>query len=505
MTQLVLVMVILIASMRQSTANGNLGDLGYFEQHEDVGAPAIAGSTTYDAKAQTYSLTGAGTNMWAARDEFQFAWRRLSGDFIVRAHVAFIGQGVEGHRKLGWIVRRTLDPDSPYVDVAVHGDGLTSLQYRRAAGAITEQTESTVKAPDVIQLERHGRTYTMSVARFGETFTKTDVADIDLGDDVYVGLFLCSHNPKVIERATFSNVRIVIPPKVGWTPYRDYIGSNLEVLTVATGERTVLHTEPGSIQAPNWTRDGAALIYNGGGHLYRFDLATRTPTMIDTGFASTNNNDHVLSFDGKQIGISARGKDDNAQSAVYTLPTTGGTPKRITSASAPSYLHSWSPDARFLLFTGSRNGELDIYKISVDGGDEIRLTTAAGVDDGAEYTPDGQWIYFNSSRTGRMQIWRMRPDGSGQEQLTHDDFNNWFPHVAPDGQSVVLLSYLGDVDPADHPFYRQVYVRIMRPDGSDPHVLAYVYGGQGTINVPSWSPDSKRIAFVSNTALPAPH
>ncbi len=277
------------------------------------------------------------------------------------------------------------------------------------------------------------------------------------------------------------------------------------MLTVATGERTVLYTEPGSIQAPNWTRDGAALIYNGGGHLYRFDLATRTPTMIDTGFASTNNNDHVLSFDGKQIGISARGKDDNAQSAVYTLPITGGTPKRITAANAPSYLHSWSPDARYLLFTGSRNGELDIYKISVDGGDEVRLTTAAGVDDGAEYTPDGQWIYFNSSRTGRMQIWRMRPDGSGQEQLTHDEFNNWFPHVAPDGQSIVLLSYGSDVDQADHPFYRQVYIRIMRPDGSDPRVLAYVYGGQGTINVPSWSPDSKRIAFVSNTALPAPH
>jgi TolB protein len=127
------------------------------------------------------------------------------------------------------------------------------------------------------------------------------------------------------------------------------------------------------------------------------------------------------------------------------------------------------------------------------------------VDDGSEYTPDGKWIYFNSARTGRMQIWRMKPDGSGQEQITNDEFNNWFPHIAPDGQSIVFLSYGADVDAAEHPFYRQVYLRQMRMDGSQPRVIAYVYGGQGTINVPSWSPDSTKIAFISNTALLAPH
>ena len=189
---------------------------------------------------------------------------------------------------------------------------------------------------------------------------------------------------------------------------------------------------------------------------------------------------------------------------VFTLPSAGGTPKRIT-ANSPSYLHGWSPDKQWLIYTGLRNNELDIYKISAEGGDEIRLTTADGVDDGSEYTPDGQWIYFNSTRTGRMQIWKMKPDGSEQTQVTNDAFNNWFPHIAPDGKSMVVISYGQDVAPGDHPFYKHVYLRTLQMDGSNPKVIAYLYGGQGTINVPSWSPDGKQIAFVSNTALPAPH
>ena len=478
--------------------------IGYFEGSGDVGAPALAGSTTYDAKAQTYTIVGGGTNMWANRDEFQFAWRKMTGDFIVGTHAAFVGAGVDPHRKVGWIVRRSLDPDSPYVDAAVHGDGLTSLQFRRKAGAITEQVESTLKAPDVIQLERRGGTYIMSVAKFGEPLVVTETTAIDLGDEVYVGLFVCSHNPKAQETAIFSNVRIVVPPKAGWTPYRDYIGSNLEIMSVATGARTVLHTSPISLQAPNWTTDGKELIYNSAGKLFRVDLTTRAVTEMNTGFATRNNNDHVLSFDGTLMGISHHSADDNGRSVIYTLPSTGGTPNRIT-ANSPSYFHSWSPDNKWLIYTGQRDNALDIYKISADGGDEIRLTTAHGVDDGSEYTPDGQWIYFNSTRAGRMQIWKMKPDGTEQTQVTDDEFNNWFPHIAPDGKSMVVISYGQDVMPGDHPFYKHVYLRHLQMDGSRPKVIAYLYGGQGTINVPSWSPDGTQIAFVSNTALPAPH
>jgi Tol biopolymer transport system component len=436
--------------------------------------------------------------MWFGHDEFHFVYKQLMGDFILSARGRFLGDGTDQHRKLGWMIRRSLEPNAPYADVAVHGDGLTSMQFRRAAGHETEEKKSSIRGADVIQLERRGGTFVMSVARFGQPFVSESLDDVDLDDEVYVGLFVCAHNADIIERAEFDNVRITVPAKADFVPYRDYIGSNLEILELTTGRREIIYHQNDSIQAPNWTPDGKALIYNGGGRLFRFDLETKKRTPIDTGNATANNNDHVLSFDGGQIGISNHTAALGGKSIVYTLPIEGGTPRQVT-ARGPSYLHSWSPDGKRLLFTGDRDGNLDIYKIPVEGGEEIRLTESEGVDDGAEFTPDGAWIYFNSSRTGRMQIWRMRSDGSGQEQVTHDDLNNWFPHISPDGQQIVILSFLPDVPAKEHPFYKHVYLRMMPIAGGEPKVVAYVYGGQGSINVPSWSPDGRRIAFVSNS------
>jgi TolB protein len=382
----------------------------------------------------------------------------------------------------------------------VHGDGLTALQFRRTRGGATEEVRSTLQAPDVIQLERKGSTYIMSVARFGDLFATSQVSDLALGDEVYVGLFVCAHNKDVVEKGVFRNVRITVPAKPDFVPYRDYLGSNLEILDVDSGDLKTIHRAPGSIQAPNWTQDGKTLIYNSSGRLYRFDLATGTPGVIDTGPATNNNNDHVLSFDGKRLGISNHSQEDGGVSIVYTLPIGGGQPKRIT-AKGPSYLHGWSPDGRFLIYTGERNAEFDIYRISAEGGEETRLTNAKGLDDGSEYAPDGKTIWFNSSRTGSMQLWRMNPDGSNPQQVTSDDYNNWFPHVSPDGKRIVFLSFSKDVSPTDHPFYKHVYIRMMPVSGGESKVIAYLYGGQGTINVPSWSPDSKKIAFVSNTDM----
>jgi Tol biopolymer transport system component len=187
------------------------------------------------------------------------------------------------------------------------------------------------------------------------------------------------------------------------------------------------------------------------------------------------------------------------RSVVYTVPIAGGTPTRITKSS-PSYWHGWSPDGKTLAFVGQRDGVFDIYTIPVTGGDETRITTADGLDDGPDYSPDGKYIYFNSERTGTMQIWRMRPDGTEQEQVTSDGYNNWFPHPSPDGQRIVFLSYEKDVK--GHPENKDVMLRVMTLADKKVTVLAKLFGGQGTMNVPSWSPDSRRVAFVSYLLLP---
>ena len=487
-------------SLATTSAHSSQQRYGLFDGQADVGQVKNPGSVTYDAAVQEYTITGSGTNMWLGTDEFHLVWKRMKGNFILSTQVQFIGKGVEPHRKIGWIVRSSLEPDSPHVTAVTHGDGRTSLQFRRAKGAVTEEEIFALTSADTLRLERKADTYTASAARFGDAYSNEQISDLVLGDEVYVGLFVCSHNKDVVEKAVFSNVRITVPAREDFVPYRDFIGSDLEILNVESGSRRTIYHVPDSLQAPNWTRDGKALIYNRNGRLYSFDLAKGTPTELDAGFATSNNNDHVLSFDGKMLAISNHVREEQNQSNVFIMPAKGGIPKRITTK-GPSYLHGWSPDGKFLIYTGGRNDEFDIYKISVTDGEETRLTKTPGLDDGPEYTPDGKYIYFNSTRSGLMQIWRMKPDGTEPEQVTNDEYNNWFPHISPNGKWIVFLSFLKDVKPEDHPFYKRVYIRLMPAAGGPPHVIAYVYGGQGTINVPSWSPDSKQVAFVSNTDL----
>jgi hypothetical protein len=277
---------------------GAQGPVGIFAAHSDVGR--AKGSASYDPQQQTYLVAGSGQNMWDTRDDFHFVWKRISGNFILSTRARFISLGVEEHRKIGWTIRPSLDATSAHVTAALHGNGLMSLQFRRQTGGITEEATSPDSLPPrdadaVIQLERRDGAYLMSVAQFGDTLVTQQLADVSLPDTVYVGLFVCAHNDTVMERATFTNVRITTPAKRDFVPYNDYIGSNLEILDVATGHATIVHQYRGSFQAPNWTGDGKALIYAQEGRLYRFDLSTRSAVAINTGFAKDNNNDHVLS------------------------------------------------------------------------------------------------------------------------------------------------------------------------------------------------------------------
>ena len=463
--------------------------LGIFEKQSDVGATLHAGSATYDVARGAYTVAGGGENMWFTNDAFHFVWKKMSGDVTLTADISFPKPGGNAHRKACLLIRQTLEPESAYADAALHGDGLTSLQYREARNARTYEIQSSVLAPKRLRIEKRGQYVSLSIAREGEELHPAGGSfRLVFQEPFYVGLGVCAHDNSALETAVFANVALA---SIEHSATKPRLFSTLETVPIASKDRRAIYTTTNLIEAPNWSRDGT-LIFNSKGRIYRIPATGGVAQVIDTGFATRCNNDHGLSPDGKTLVISDQSQE--RRSIIYTLPFTGGTPQRITQP-GPSYWHGWSPDGKTLAYCGERNGEFDIYTIPVAGGEETRLTTAKGLDDGPDYSPDGQFIYFNSDRNGTMQIWRMRADGSSQEQITSDEFNNWFPHPSPDGRWLVFLSY--DKDVKGHPENKDVTLRLMPVAGGKTEVLAKLFGGQGTINVPSWSPDSRRIAFVS--------
>lgn len=271
------------------------------------------------------------------------------------------------------------------------------------------------------------------------------------------------------------------------------VESTLEIVNIETGIRRVVRRAKEHFEAPNWSRNGKYLIYNSYGKIYTIPVTGGKPKLIDTGDAIHCNNDHGLSPDGRSLVISDA--HEGRGSLIYILPATGGSPRLVTP-NAPSYWHGWSPDGKTLAYCAERQGNYDIYTIPTAGGDEVRLTVAPGLDDGPDYSPDGKYIYINSVRTGLMKIWRMTADGREQTQMTFGgEYGDWFPHPSPDGKQIVFVSFDASVE--GHPPNKDVVLRIMPAKGGEPKVLATLFDGQGTINVPSWSPNSKEVAFVS--------
>lgn len=459
-------------------------------------------TTFYDMSAQYQNplnsggITTSGVTWNAEKQEILLqpqngtaeATTTLIGDFILTAERAAGSTATA----TGWKVGTA--SNSSLITASLEADGL--LVFRSVNSTITARKKNF----NILQLERKGNRFLLRAAHAGEPLQLIAESEIpDAGEVMQTGLFAAAG------QTTWFNIRIDRPVPDGYDPEKSgYPSSRMELIDIATRRRTVIHQYAHRFEAPNFMPDGKSLLFNQEGLLYTVPVTGGQAKVFPTGIANRNNNDHGISFDGKWLALSHhRDNMPDGGSTVYIMPlnSTGGTPQLVT-AQTPSYWHGWSADGKKVYYVAKRGTvpQYHIYSNTVDGKSETRLTDhATGHVDGPEASPDGKWIYYNGNATGTMQIWRMRPDGSGKEQVTFDENHNWFPHLSPDGKWIAYLAFLPDIHPDEHPAYKHVTLRLMPASGGAPQVIAYLYGGQGTINVPSWSPDSKTIAFVSYT------
>jgi TolB protein len=485
----------------RSHAQPSSAPLGLFEGQSDVGAVTPPGSATYDPAHGAYTVSASGANMWMEKDAFHFVWKKVSGDISLTADISFPVAGGNPHRKAALLIRQSLDADAIYADAALHGAGLTALQYRLKKGANTDDIEFNIDLPQRARIEKRGDMITMFISNHGEPLHPFGAAvKLHFDGPFYVGLGVCAHDPAATEKAVFSNVTIEPPAATGTAA--PTIFSTLQTADLEPKFRRVVaaYAAPLQFEAPNWTRDGKTLIFDQGGRMMTVPVDGGTPTLLDVGAAVHCTGSHGLSPDGKLLAISC-GMPDTQGTRVYVLPSTGGTPRIVTENPA-SYWHSWSPDGKSLLFVRPDGKNLNIKRIAVEGGDETALTSGTGVHDDPDYSADGKYIYYNSDLGGgTMQIWRMNADGTHPEQVTSDERNNWTPHPSPDGKWIVYISY--DSTVTGHPPNKDVELRVMSIADKKTWTIASILGGSGTMNVPSWSPDSKRLAYVSYELLPA--
>ena len=493
-----------------STAFLAADSLGPFEAHGDVGETPQKGNAEF--AGGEVRITGGGANIWGTADAFHYVWKKMSGDVSFTADAHFIGAGAVAHRKATLMIRQGLGPDSSYADVALHGDGMTSLQFRPSAGAKTQEVKQAVSsdlsAPVRLRIERRGDTFTMFAGKPGEPLTPTGPATVALRDPVYVGLAVCSHDASVLETAVFTNVTMQVLP----APAQRY-RSRISIYDLRDKSIRTLYQADQVYEAPNWSPDGKYLLSNSGGRLYRIpvDGDKATPEVVNIDSSLRLNNDHAPSPDGKLIAFSAS-SPASRQSQVYVSSADGSNARAIVTAT-PSYFHGWSPDGRYLAYVHQHAGpngapaNYDIFRVPAAGGEPEQLDSNPAYDDGPDYSPDGKWIYFNSDRSGGWDLWRIPADGASPndqkaKQITKDELEDWFPHPSPDGKWLVFLSFPAGTKTHNDKLPGVQLRMLPLAESARLQVLTTFFGGQGTINVNSWSPDSTRFAFVIYEPLP---
>lgn len=492
------------------------GPLGVFESQSDVGSVTPAGTGAFDAGSGAYTLTSSGANLWMRTDAFHFVWKKISGDAVLTADAALgpVGPKSSPHRKVLLMFRQSLDEDAMYADAAVHGSGETALQFRSAKADTTQDITVGMVAPKRMRLEKRGDVVTLFVADgdgpLGGSWKQAGASiRMHFDGDFYAGIGVCAHDKDLVEKGVFTNVELK-PLEAGAASGKMTLYSTLQTISINPDARRdfVVITTHGSMEAPNWSRDGKSLLFTREGKLWTVpveDGAGKGTDLsqareMDLGGLTNCSGSHGFSPDGKLLAATCEmtGKPGRR---VYVVPVAGGAAPRMLTETPNSYFHSWSPDGKTIAFTRpGKGGGGNIYAIPVEGGQETALTTGTGISDDPDYTPDGKWIYFNSDRAGGMQIFRMKPDGSGVEQVTSDERRNWTPHPSPDGKSVLIIAYEKDVN--GHPANKPVTLRILDVATGKMRDLIGIVGGSGSDNVANWAPDGEHFAFVSYQMLP---
>jgi len=495
--------------------------VGIFENHSDVGVAPVPGKAVFDADKKTYTITGGGNDIWAKVDAFQYAWKQMSGNFTLSADIAILDNPTatpQAHRKGVLMIRQSLDADAPFVDAALHGNGLTALQFRETKGDAVRTVHSDIVGPVRLRIEKHGDAVTLFVGKAGEDPKYTGASySLKFQEPFYVGFGVSAHNGNDTstnqETVVFSNVELktdlpATTPKL-YATLETQVSNPVNAAQSQGTDRAVLYVSPDAIEGPVWLPDNSAIIFSSGGHLMKLPIklpprapapvvanapvAAGEPVIIATPGLNAVSRVHGLSPDGSQIIFVNHPPGQPRPAAnTYMLPLAGGTPQLLTpNTGAGSTL---SPHGN--IFAYDTDTVADIYTIPLDGSaPATRLTMGAGKNYGPQFSHDGNSIIFCSDRSGTMQIWQMKPDGTELKQLTNDDYNNWFPHWSPNDNAILFISYPKTVtaDSAN----TEIQVRRLNPATGTIDFMARILGGP--TSAPTWSPSGgqQQIVFVS--------